>query len=164
MTRFFAIALALCGGCGSAASAGSIFESEQSALSAVADLGPEWRDQTAPPQDFNSPGKKRRFFYSKERAAEIEWNAGGDIDQITFYDPACYPTGRKEAFSTLLRHVDGDKENLPTLVSAAEHVFDANWLPAIRVAVAPQMLIVLMRSSKRYGCRIALYRNPQRAI
>ena len=45
-----------------------------------------------------------------------------------------------------------------------KHVFDANRLPGMGVAIGPHRIIHLARTSMRYGCRIEMRREPQRAI
>ncbi|TFI57443.1 hypothetical protein E2493_14610 [Sphingomonas parva] len=160
-----------------AASASEPFASEEDAARAVAELGPAWRDQSAPPQDFASridpspamalvrqSPRKRRLFYAGKRAVDLEWNRAGALDRIGLYDPGCWQGDRRRAFSILLRHVGGDARNLPLLVSAATHVFDADHLPGLTIGVAPQRTIHLRRTSRTSGCSIEMRRETNRAI
>ena len=177
MMKPFLLSVALGAGSASSADTPSLFGSQEQAVSAISDLGPMWRGQIAPPKDFESPvntspalalvrqsPRKRRLFFAEGRSADLEWNREGNIDRILLYDPACWPTKREEAFAILLRHIQGDRRNLPLLVSAAKHVFDANHLPHIGIAVAPQRVINVGRTNKRYGCRIEIQLDSQRRI
>ena len=176
MKRFLLAFVVFGWGCASAAEPPPLFASEEQAVSAIADLGPLWRAQTAPPRDLHRSTvtfptlairgfvQRRRLFYAGGRAVTLEWREEGTLDLISLYDPACWQEGRREVFMVLLRHIQGEEANLPILLSAAERVFDHNYERGYGVRVAPQRVFHLGRTSKDYGCGIDMRREPQRRI